>query len=69
MTPLDFLNRIGPERFGAVWAASVQSPAIAYAMMRGFAAQSTLLADSFPTLIQLEQAGVLPPGTAIEVWS
>lgn len=69
MAPVDFLDRIGPTRFGAIWSAAVSNPSIAFPMMRGFAAQSILIAESFPALIQMEQMGLLPAGTALEVWA
>lgn len=69
MAPLTFLDKIGPVRFGGVWMAALANPAVAYPLVRGLAAQTILIADSFPALVALEQAGVLPSGTAIEVWS
>ncbi len=69
MTPLQFLDKLGPERFASVWAVAVSDPPTAFPIMRGFAAQVIYLAESFPTLRALEDAGVLSQGTAIEVWS
>lgn len=69
LTALQFLDKIGPTRFANVWAASLADPAIAFAMVRGLAAQEIILSESFPVLLQMEQAGLLPAGTAIEVWS
>ena len=68
MTALQFLDKIGPQRFGVVWAAAVANPALAYSMARGLAAQEVLMEQSFPDLYALEQAGLLPAGTAVEVW-
>jgi hypothetical protein len=69
MTALQFLEKIGPARFANIWSVSIADPATAYAMVRGLAAQEIILAESFPVLVQMEQAGLLPAGTAIEVWS
>lgn len=66
---LDFLDRIGPARFAAVFSAMLTQPAMAFHVFRGVAAQNVYLAESFPILLQLEQVGVLPTGTAVEVWS
>lgn len=68
MSPLEFLDKIGPQRFGAIWAAAIQNPQVAFSMMRGFAAQNIEIEESFPALRQMEQLGLLPRGTAIEVW-
>lgn len=69
MSPLDFLDKIGPQRFGAVWMAALQNPAIAFPMVRGFAAQLIHMKESFPSLLALEAYGILPQGTALEIWS
>lgn len=69
MTALQFLEKIGPERFANIWSAALANPAIAFSMVRGLAAQEIVLSESFPTLIMMEQAGLLPAGTAFEVWS
>lgn len=69
MSRLEFLDRVGQSRFADVWDAMVANPAIAFAVMRGFAADVVEVTASFPSLIALEQAGVLPEGTAIEIWS
>ena len=69
LTALEFLDKIGPTRFAAVWQASMVNPAVAFPMVRGLAAQEVLMAEAFPSLYQLEQAGLLPAGTAIEIWS
>lgn len=68
-TALQFLDKIGPTRFATIWTAALADPAIAFSMLRGLAAQEILLIESFPTLRAMEQAGLLPEGTAIEVWS
>lgn len=68
MLPLEFLDRIGPERFAAIWTHAVSNAAVAFPMVRGLAAQSIELAESFPALIAMEQMGLLPVGTAIEIW-
>ena len=69
MTALEFLDKIGPARFAAVWAAAMANPAVAFPMLRGLAAQEIFLSESFPTLMYMEQAGLLPAGTALEIWS
>lgn len=69
MDPLAFMDKLGPTNFGVVWQAMAANPSLAYAGMRGFAAQSIILADSFPVLIQMEAQNLLPAGTAIQVWS
>lgn len=69
MSSLEFLEKIGPDRFAGVWMASQQMPQIAYALMRGLAAQAIYLHESFPSLLMLEGAGILQPGTAFEVWA
>jgi hypothetical protein len=69
MTALDFLDKIGPRRFASVWTASLAHPEIAFPMVRGLAAQMIYLSESFPSLIALEQAGVLSAGTALEIWA
>lgn len=66
---LEFLGRIGSARFAAIWSAMLANPAIAFAVMRGFAAETVTCEASFPALLAMEQAGVVPEGTAIEVWS
>ena len=68
LTALQFLDRIGAARFAAVWTVAVSNPAVAFQMVRGLAAQEVLLSESFPQLYALEQAGLLPAGTAVEVW-
>jgi hypothetical protein len=69
MASLDFLDKIGATNFGAIWQVMEQSPSLAFTVMRGFAAQSVTMADSFPQLMQMEKAGLIPAGTAIKVWS
>lgn len=69
MTALQFLDKIGPQRFAAVWGAALVNAGVAFPMVRGLAAQEVLLSESFPSLYALEQAGLLPEGTAVEVWS
>jgi hypothetical protein len=69
MTALEFLDKIGPTRFATVWNAAIADPAVAFPMVRGLAAQEIFLSESFPTLLYMEQAGLLPAGTAIEIWS
>lgn len=66
---LEFLDRVGGARFAAIWQAMLANPAIAFQVMRGFAAETVHCRESFPALLGLEQAGVVPQGTAIEVWS
>lgn len=68
MTALQFLDKIGPTRFDAVWSAAIANSAVAFPMARGLAAQEVLFAESYPTLIAMEQAGLLPAGTAKEIW-
>ena len=68
MSALDFLDKIGPSRFGVIWLAAQGNPTLAYSMARGLAAQEVLMEQSFPELYALEQAGLLPAGTAVEVW-
>lgn len=65
---LEFLDRVGPKRFAAIWQAMLVNPAIAFAVMRGFAAETVHCRESFPALLGLEKAGIVPEGTAIEVW-
>lgn len=69
MTALEFLDKLGADRFNAVWGASLVNTSLAFPMARGLAAQSIEMSQSFPALYALEQAGLLPSGTAIEVWS
>lgn len=69
MTPLEFLDKIELTRFAGIWAAALQNPTLAFSMMRGFAAQNIDILESFPVLMYLEQIGLLPSGTAIEIWS
>lgn len=69
MTPLEFLDKIGLTRFSGIWTAALQNPTLAFSMMRGFAAQNIDILESFPTLLYLESIGLLPAGTAIEIWS
>jgi hypothetical protein len=69
MTALEFLDKIGPARFANIWNTSIANPAVAFPMVRGLAAQEIILAESFPVLIGMEQVGLLPAGTAVEVWS
>lgn len=66
---LEFLDRVGATRFAAIWQAMLANPAIAFQVMRGFAAETVHCTESFPALIALEQAGVIPAGSAIEVWA
>lgn len=66
---LEFLDRVGSVRFAAIWQAMLVNPAIAFQVMRGFAAETVHCRESFPALIALEQAGAIPVGSAIEVWS
>ena len=68
MAALDFLDALGPQLFAASWAAAQQNAGLLFQVFRGVAAQNVFLADSFPQLVQLEQAGVLPAGTAVRVW-
>lgn len=69
LTALQFLEKIGPVRFASIWTAALADPTIAFSMVRGLAAQEILLSESFPTLIMMEHGGLLPSGTAIEIWS
>lgn len=66
--PLDFLDRIGATRFANIWSASLSHPEIAFQMVRGFAAQRILIGESFPALMMMETLGLLPTGTAEEIW-
>lgn len=68
LTALQFLEKIGPERFSVIWAAAIQNPAIAFQLVRALAAQSIFISESFPNLVAMEKAGLLPAGTALEVW-
>lgn len=69
LSSLEFLDWIGPVRFAAVWQAAQSNAAVAFAMMRGLAAQSVYISESLPILFQLEQLGLLPQGTALEIWA
>lgn len=69
MAPLDFLDKIGPEGFAVIWNAAITNPALAFQMMRGFAAQTILIEESFPALMAMEAAGLLPGGTALAIWT
>lgn len=69
MTRLEFIDKIGQARFADVWIEMLANPLIAFAVMRGFAADFVEVTASFPSLIALENAMVLPEGTAIEIWS
>lgn len=69
MAPVEFLDKIGPQRFAGIWTTALQNPTLAFSMMRGFAAQNIVITESFPVLMYLEQIGLLPSGTAIEIWS
>lgn len=66
---LEFLDRVGGTRFAAIWQAMLANPAIAFQVMRGFAAETVQCRESFPALVAMEQAGVIPAGSAIDVWS
>ena len=69
LTRLEFLDRFGAARFATVWRAMQADPLLAFSVMRGFAAETVHLAVSFPELKQMEAAGLVPAGTAIEIWS
>ena len=69
MTRLEFLDRLGAARFAVVWKAMQANPALAFSVMRGFAAENIHITVSFPELKQMEALGLLPAGTAVEIWS
>lgn len=69
MPSIYFLERIGRDAFFALWQVALTSPDLLFQMFRGFAAQNVIITESFPALIAFEQAGLLPRGTAIRVWS
>lgn len=69
LSRLEFLDRFGPARFAVIWQAMQANPALAFQVMRGFAAETVYLEHSFPELLAMEQAGLVAVGTAIEVWS
>jgi hypothetical protein len=66
---LEFFDRVGATRFQAIFSAMVANPALAFTVFRGFAADTVEIGLSFPALLQMEQMGVLPAGSAIAVWS
>lgn len=66
----EFFDRIGAERFLAIWHAVIAQPdALAFTFFRGFAVGAIDVTESFPRLLELEVAGVLPAGSAIAIWS
>ena len=69
ITRLEFFDRVGATRFQRIFEAMLANHALAFTVFRGFAADSTSILASFPALIQMEQLGILPIGSAIEVWS
>lgn len=66
---LQFFDRVGPVRFSAIFTAMMASPALAYQVFRGFAAETIHVGVSFPAMLQMEGLGVLPAGSAVEIWS
>ena len=66
--PLTFIDAVGVTSFAAIWQAMQANPQLAFSVMRGFAAQSIIMAESFPETLQMEQAGLLPAGAAIALW-
>lgn len=68
MPSVTFLDRLGRDRFSAVWLAAQQDPSLLFEVFRGLAAQNILIAESFPSLKLLESLSVVPAGTAEEIW-
>lgn len=66
---LEFFERVGQERFTAIFVAMQANPALAFQVFRGFAAETINLGQSFPAVLQMEALGILPSGSAIEIWS
>lgn len=66
---LEFFDRVGQARFTAIWLAMQAHPELAFTVMRGFAAETVHVGTSFPAILSLEAMGVIPAGSAIEVWS
>lgn len=69
LSRLEFLDRVGPTRFAGIFAAMVAQPALAFAVMRGFAAETVHIEASFPAVRQMEALGIVPAGTAVAIWS
>jgi len=69
VTRLEFFDRFGPARFKAIFEAMLVNHDLAFTVFRGFAAETIHITESFPALIQMEQMGLIPAGSAIEVWS
>jgi len=65
---LDFFERVGQARFTAIFVAMMANPQMAYQVFRGFAAETIRIEVSFPAILQMEVLGILPEGSAIEVW-
>lgn len=69
LSPHQILQRLGAARFATIWNAALANPTIAFGLFKQLTAREIDIADSFPLLRSMEQAGHLPAGTAVEIWS
>lgn len=69
MLPLSFLDALGTQNYITIQAVAAKNPALLFLTARGLAARSIHIEESFPSLIMMEKAGILPAGTAVRIWS
>jgi len=69
MLPLTFLDKLGAQNYITIQQVAAKNLALLFLTARGLAARSIHIEESFPSLIQMEKAGIIPVGTAIAIWS
>jgi len=69
MLPLTFLDKLGAQNYITIQQVAAKNPMLEFLTARGLAARSIHIKESFPSLIQMEKAGIIPAGTAIAIWS
>jgi len=69
MLPLTFLDLLGAQNYITIQQVAQKNPTLEFLTARGLAARSIHLSESFPSLIMMEKAGILPVGTAVRIWS
>jgi hypothetical protein len=67
MSPAEFAAKLAPF-MSKLWAAATQNDMIAGFFATGFTATEITRSASYPALQQLEAGGVLPLGTADNIW-
>jgi len=69
MLPLTFLDSLGAQNYITIQQVAQKNPTLEFLTARGLASRTIHIAESFPSLIMMEKAGILPAGTAVRIWS